>query len=455
MRDIIESALKGKRADYIEIRIEERSANRLSFRGRELEEVSSTSDLGGCVRALVKGGWGFATFNDISSLREKVDLAVDYARAVRREKSQLAPVPAVVDTVPLEIKRDPRSVPLAEKKRLLDDYTQLLWAVSPKIQTSRSNYGDVYRKLYFASSAGAYIEEEKIDMTASFSVMAREGDNVQQGHVSAGSADDFGFFERLQDEILRAANRAVSLLSARPVKGGEYPVVLDQKLAGVFAHEAFGHLSEADHVYENPKLRDVLVLGKRFGEPILSIFDGAAVDEFGLRGSYQYDSEGTPAQKTYLIKKGVLVGRLHSRETAAKMGEAPTGNARAINYRYPPIVRMTNTAIEPGDVSFEEMIADIKNGVYAKGSFGGETAMEMFTFSAEEAFMIRNGKISEPVRGVLLSGNVFRTLQDIDAVGDDLKWHTGGGCGKGGQSPLPVSTGGPHIRIRKCVVGGR
>ncbi|MCL5027101.1 MAG: TldD/PmbA family protein, partial [Chloroflexi bacterium] len=145
----------------------------------------------------------------------------------------------------------------------------------------------------------------------------------------------------------------------------------------------------------------------------------------------------------------------HSRETAGKMGEAPTGNDRAIGYQYPPIVRMTNTYILPGSVSFADMISGIKEGVYAKGSFGGETRMEMFTFSAEEAYMIRNGAIAEPVRGALLSGNVFVTLANIDAIGNDLEWNQGGGCGKGGQSPLPVGDGSPHIRISRCVVGGR
>lgn len=455
MRDIITSALKGKVADYIEIRVEERVTTRLSFRGRELEEVSTTADLGGNVRALVKGGWGFATFNDTSSLAEKVDLAVAHARAVGSESSKFASVPPIVDVVPLQVKKDPRSVSLAEKKRALDDYTQLLWSVSPKIQTTRSNYGDLYRKLYFANTDGAYIEEEKVDMTASFAVMAREGDNVQQGLHSTGSADDYGFFERLHDDLTAAARRAVGLLSAKPVKGGEYPVVLDPKLSGVFAHEAFGHLSEADHVFENPRLQELLVMGKKIATPVLSIYDGASAGPPGLRGSFKYDSEGTPAQKTYLIKDGFLVGRLHSRETAAEMKEQPTGNARAISYRFPPIVRMTNTGIEPGNVSFDEMIGDIKEGVYAKGSFGGETALEMFTFSAEEGFMIRNGKIEEPVRGVLLSGNVFNTLLEIDAIGNDLYAHNGGGCGKGGQMPLPVSMVSPHIRIRKCVVGGR
>ena len=195
-----------------------------------------------------------------------------------------------------------------------------------------------------------------------------------------------------------------------------------------------------------------MTLGKQFGPPILNIVDGAAVP--GLRGSYKYDDEGIPATKTYLIKEGVLVGRLHSRETAAKMGEKPTGNARAITYRYPPIVRMTNTYIEPGKTSFDDMIADIKEGVYVKNWYGGTTSMEMFTFSAGEAYMIRNGKVAEALRPVVLTGNVFTTLHNIDAIGNDLDMNQGGGCGKAGQSPLPVSNGSPHIRIRQCLVGG-
>jgi TldD protein len=224
-------------------------------------------------------------------------------------------------------------------------------------------------------------------------------------------------------------------------------------LGGVFAHEAFGHLSEADHIYEDERLKDVMVLGRRFGREHLNIVDGA--DYPGLRGSFQYDDEGTPAHKTYLIREGLLVGRLHSRETAGRMGEAVTGNARAINYRHRPIVRMTNTLIEPGEVTFSDMIADVKEGVYAKDWRGGTTSMEMFTFSASEAYMIRNGAIAEPLRGVVLNGNVFTTLENIDAVGDDLEINQGGGCGKGGQGPLPVTDGSPHIRIRRCLVGGR
>jgi TldD protein len=249
------------------------------------------------------------------------------------------------------------------------------------------------------------------------------------------------------------AQRSVELLSAPQVRGGEYTVVLDPVLAGVFVHEAFGHLSESDFVYENEKLRQIMTLGREFGTAGLNIVDSATMP--GLRGSYSYDDEGVPAQKTYLIREGKLVGRLHSRETAARMGEKATGNARSVSYRYPPIVRMTNTYIEPGSVSFDDMLADIKEGVYAKNWYGGMTSMEMFTFSAGEAYMIRNGKIAELLKPVVLSGNVFTTLKNIDAIGDDLGMNQGGGCGKGEQAPLPVSNGSPHIRISSCLVGGR
>jgi TldD protein len=257
----------------------------------------------------------------------------------------------------------------------------------------------------------------------------------------------------LHEQVQRMSRHAVELLSAPQVKGGEYPVVLDPVLAGVFVHEAFGHLSEADFVYENERLHEIMTLDKKFGSEELNIIDDATIT--GLRGSYKYDDEGTPATKAYLIREGRLVGRLHSRETAAKMAEKPTGHARAISYHYPPIVRMANTYIEPRSVSFEDMIADIKEGVYAKNWYGGTTSMEMFTFSAGETYMIRNGKIAEAMRPVVLTGNVFTTLQNIDAIGSDLEMNQGGGCGKGGQMPLPVSNGSPHIRIQHCLVGGK
>jgi len=442
--------LKKYSADYIEARLEESQRSHITYRGQELESAGQSTAVGGNIRALVKGGWGFVSFNDLIDLPERIERAVKQARLVGKEESQLAPVKPVVDTV-ANGKDVPLSIPLAEKKKLLDEYNEIIWR-TPHLQTSVIGYGDSHKKTIFLNSLGSYIEQPRTDITLRISAVAADNGEVQQAGLSLGSRGDFGAIRNLHRQVEETAKHAVALLTAPQIKGGEYTVVLDPVLAGVFVHEAFGHLSEADHIYENERLRQIMVLGKRFGDRELNIIDSAAVPD--LRGSYKYDDEGVAATKTYLIKEGELVGRLHSRETAARMNETPTGNARAINYRFPPIVRMTNTYIEPCQGSFDDIIADIKEGVYAKNWFGGTTSMEMFTFSAGEAYMIRNGQLAEALRPVVLTGNVFITLNNIDAIGGDLDMNQGGGCGKGGQYPLPVSNGSPHIRIRKCLLGG-
>ena len=449
---MIADALKGHAADYIEIHVEDSQATSIVYRGKRLEEISRARSAGGNVRALVKGSWGFVSFNRLDGLKEKVALAVQEAKLAGRETFGLFPTKPVTDTVEPQLKKDATTIPLATKKELLDGYNGIMLG-TPKIQSTRINYHDVRRRITFANTEGSYIDQTKTDVSARLTAIAREDNEIQQAGLSLGSNGEFSVVEGLLDKAGEIAGRAAALLSAPQVKGGEYTVILDPVLAGVFAHEAFGHLSESDHVYQNENLRKVMVLGKRFGGKHLSIVDDPTMPD--LRGSYKYDDEGTPARKTYLIREGVLEGRLHSRETAAKMEETATGNARAINYLFPPIVRMSNTFIEPGSVPFEEMLGDIDEGVYVKDWYGGTTSLEMFTFSAGEAYMIRQGRIAELLRPLVLTGNVFTTLQNIDAIGNDLKMNQGGGCGKGGQYPLPVSDGSPHIRIRHCVVGGR
>jgi TldD protein len=322
------------------------------------------------------------------------------------------------------------------------------------VQSSSVTYSDGNRRMIFANSEGSYLDQERIDVNMRLSAQARNGAEVQQSGTSLGSLGDFEFVQTLHESAKETAEKAVALLKAPQVKGGEYTVVLDPILAGVFIHEAFGHLSEADHIYAEPRLQELMQVGRKFGGTHLNVKDGATVPRPTLRGSYMYDDEGVLGRETDLIRDGVLVGRLHSRETAAKLGETPTGNGRALNYRFAPIVRMTNTFIVPGTSSVDDLFADIEDGLYVKNWYGGMTSMEMFTFSAGEAYRIHNGKVEELLRPVMLSGNVFSTLNNIDAVANDLEMNEGGGCGKAGQSPLPVSNGSPHIRIQQCLIGG-
>ena len=454
MRDRLTEALKVHDVDYADIRIEDKTEAQVVFRGPELDNIGSSRTVGGIVRALYKGGWGYATFNDLTDLESRVKEACATAKLVGKETSQLAPIDPVVDEIKASMEKDFREVPLSEKKALLEEYNQIMLKYHEKIQTTIAMYGDTFKTVWFASSEGTYLMEEKPNLFVYISAIARDGDVIQRGFKSTGGPEGYQKVEGFQDKATEAAAKAIELLSAKPVKGSKYTVVTNPKMTGVFTHEAFGHLSEADFIYENPQMQEIMVLGKRFGVDNLNILDDGSIP--GGLGTHRYDYEGTPTRKNYLIKDGVLVGRLHSRETAAKMGEGPTGNARSVHFQHPPIVRMTNTYLDKGDAKFEDMVKDIDLGVYAIDMIGGQTAMEMFTFSAAYGYMIRNGHVAELVRDVTLTGNVFETLNNIDMIGDDLDWMTNGpgGCGKGAQHPLRVGIGGPHIRIQNCVVGG-
>lgn len=439
--------------DYLEIRLQQSEATAIAYRGSQLDAVNRNFSLAGGIRACHKGGWSFVTFNGLEELNHRIQEAISQARLVGTETTELAISEGIVDQVQVELKRDPRGISLQEKRQLIENYNQLLLDFDPRIQTTIVNYTDQFSITYFVNSFGSCITQERLDVNGRFGAIAKgEGGIIRQGFESIASRCDYNVLLGVEERVQGAAKRAIRQLEAKPVKGGQYTVVLDPYLAGVFIHEAFGHLSEADFVYENPRMQELLELGKPMGIEQLTVVDDATIPD--LPGSIAYDDEGVRTQRKYLIKNGILTQRLHNLETAGKMKEKPTGNARALSATYPPIVRMTNTAIEAGDRTFEEMIKDIEEGVYAVRMLGGQTNGEMFTFAAAEGYMIRNGEVAEPVSNVTLSGNVFQTLKDIEGIGNDLMY-TNGGCGKGGQMPLPVSVGGPHVRMKNVVVGGR
>ncbi len=439
--------------DYLAIRLEASEGSDVLLRGFRVETLSEGMAIGGHVRVCHRGGWGFSSFNRLDQLEMRVEEAISAARLVGTEETMMAEIKIIEEIcrMPME-KRDPRQVSLAEKKALCEHYGEVLRSVDSRITTLSVRYGDLTQRSVLVTSEGTMIDQTWADLEMRFSATARSGDQVQTGRETMGSRRGFDDLRSLEVQVQSAAERAVSALSLPTVQGGTYTVVIDPVLTGLFVHESFGHLSEADMAYENPDLLETMSLGRRFGPENLQIFDGAKLP--GHRGSYLYDDEGVPATNTQLIENGVLVGRLHSRETAGKLGEMPTGNARCLNYHYSPIVRMTNTWIDRGSTPVPDLFSGITEGVYAKNWLGGMTNGEMFTFTAGEAWMIRNGELAEAVRDVTLSGNAFQTLADIEGIGDDFFWDESGGCGKGGQSGLAVGCGGPSLRIRDVVVGG-
>lgn len=440
-------------ADFIALRLESSEGANVMIRGKQIETLSEGMSLGGQVRVCHQGGWGFASFNRLDRLADQIESAIAAAKMVGHETTELAAVEPTQAICEIATPNgNPRQISLETKKTLCEYYADRLRSYSPKIATVTVHYSDSTQHMLLATSEGTLIEQSWSDTEMRFAATARDGDQVRTGRETVGSRQGFQDLRGLESQVQGAAQRAVDALTLPSVKGGTYDIVIDPILTGLFVHEAFGHLSEADMAYENPDLMETMSLGRRFGPENLHIFDGAKVS--GHRGSYQYDDEGVPATDTQLIQHGVLVGRLHSRETAGKLGERPTGNARCLNYHYPPIVRMTNTWIERGNTALNDLFSGIREGVYARNWLGGMTNGEMFTFTAGEAWMIRNGEIAEPVRDVTLSGNAFKTLADIEGIGDDFCWDESGGCGKAGQSGLAVGCGGPSLRIRNVVVGG-
>lgn len=441
---------RGK-ADYLELRYEDRHDRSMTYRNGELIGLSDKEEIGANARALVDGSWGFVVFTDLERVDQAIEEAIENARLVPGEGIRLAPVEPVVARVPIRWgKVDPRDVTMKEKLALTGDYARLAHGFGGAIVLSGAGYTETVGEVTLATSEGSFLVQERFELGGAVHASAAADGETESGMVQFRCFPDFAEVQNRHDEIREACQLACDLLKAPRIEGGPTTVITDPYMTGTLVHEAFGHLSEADNFLQNPAMAELLATGSQIGSEILSIYDGPEPDGFG--GSYAYDDEGVPARRTYLIEKGKIAGKLHTRFTAARLGEEPTGNARAISYRHAPIPRMRNTFIEEGTSSFDDLLEGVDRGLFAikfTGGHGGEN----FTFTSHHGRRIENGKLGELVRGCTLSGNLFSTLKDIDCIARNRD-RTNGGCGKGGQFPLMVGMGGPCLRIRNIQIGG-
>jgi TldD protein len=454
LKPFLADVLSGLASEYADIRIEESEQASIVYRGRELDEIGRAFEKGGCIRVFHQGNWGSASFNQIDGKLK--DLARDVAAAVEAMPARpetLGTMPPLAESVTAPEADDPRKVPLGEKHALVKHYNDILLKTQG-ITTTLSMYHDAFLKTAFLSSEGRFVTQETVYTGFMCRAVARDGTNVQDYSDAFGKTQGFASLANREPMVERIAKVALDLLKAEPVQAGKYDVIVDPLLGGVFAHEAFGHLSEADFLSTNERMRELMKVGTRYGKDDLTIVDDATMP--GERGSFRFDDEGVEAKRKELVKEGRIGAHLHDRQSARRMGETVTGNARAISYRHAPIVRMSNTFIEPRDVNIEDMMDSLERGLYVCGSRGGMTELESFTFSSQYAWLVEHGQKTRMLRDVTLSGNVFETLKNIDMICDDLVMFGGlGGCGKGGQAPLPVGLGAPHVRIRNVVIGGR
>jgi TldD protein len=453
--NVVDYASQNLGAEYVEIRAQKLSKTMLTLKEGRVEAAKQGIENGAALRVLVKGAWGFASVGslEVEALTEAVSDACKMAKAASlrlKNPIKLAQTQAVDDKVIAKPRKDPSKISIEDKINMTSTMNKVILGYDKRVKSCTIDYLDLTGKNYFINNEGTYIEQDKLYVWSRIMATASEADVFTFSREEIGSTSGYEVFDVETPEIVgeRAAKRAIEQLKAKPPKGGTFPVVLGPNVVGVFVHEAFGHLAEADLTLSGSILLDKL--GKKVASESVTFYDDGTIN--GAFGSFKYDDEGVPAQKTQLVKDGVVVGLMHNRETAHKLSAKPTGNARAEDFRVEPIIRMRNTSMEPKDYSFEELIEGVKTGYYFKSFRGGQANLDgTFQVGIQEGYEIVKGELGEPVRNASISGNTLETLLKVDAVGKDFElWP--GRCGKG-QTAFE-SDGGPHIRVKEVLVGG-
>ena len=453
MLDKMNKILSKVDADYADIRYEEKNETDISFSGKELKGIGENFTDGFVIRVLKNGGFSSVVFTKPEDADEAIKNAVEYAELMGEKSNKpvkLKNVEVIQDEYSPEMKEDPRKISIDEKFELLKKYNDLALK-HKKIVNTDMRYFEMSRKRYFISTEGARIKEDLVTTGIRGGLISSNGNIIQNVRLGAGGSDGFYHLRNLEDMIESRKKIVVDLLKAKPVEGGTYNCILNPDLTGVFTHEAFGHFSEADIVEDLPALRKKMQLNNKLGNDIVNIVDDPTIkNELGY---YKYDDEGVRARRVQLMKNGVLTGRLHSRRTAAEFDEPVTGHCVAEDYRYAPIVRMGTIFIEPQNDSFEDLLKKLGDGIYVCDAKGGQTSGENFTFGAQYGYLVKNGKVKDMVRDINISGNLYKTLKNIRAVGKDLELSKTGGCGKG-QTNIRSCHGGPHTIIDNLIIGG-
>lgn len=435
---------------YVDVRIEETFDTKINFKKLDLQAQKVRNNKGAFVRVFDGQRWYYSSTTDIDGIQGQIDTLARMANP----NLDILNHPVVKafevhqETVLQHEDSSVTTVPVQEKQTLLENYLALIH--DPTIVHHSSYYVDsrIVKSIY--TSKGSAITFDKQVCGLRFTLELACGENKDQSSISKAAvsfADLKGQEELLKQEIEK---NIVFTRDAQPVMPGEYPVLLSPIATGVFTHESFGHKSESDFMVGDETMKAEWALGKKIGPELLTIIDDGM--EIG-HGYTPFDDEGTRGKKTYIISEGVLSGRLHSTATSVVLEEPLTGNARATTFEFEPIVRMTTTYIEKGDRPLKDIIAEMDTGIYVDTIKHG-SGMSTFTLAPARAYKIEKGKITTPVKVSVITGNVFSTLAEVDAVSEEFELDSfvGGGCGKMEQWPLSVGFGGPYTRVKKLKV---
>jgi TldD protein len=445
---------------FADLRVSRLDSTQAQVQDRRADRLGRNVSVGAGLRVLVDEAWGFAGTDDLSrrSLEELLHRSIDMARASSAhvlDKGAVALQEPVRAVERVRARIDPRSVSIREKMdRLLALEKAALDDAGSAVVNSVVGYGDSALSELLVNTRGTSVESEILQCRLSCHLVASDGKIFQRAGRSWANRAGYEVVADLDFEAssVAVARAAVRQLTAKRPPAGTFPVVFHPNVTGLLMHEALGHNAEADGVWAGESIL-AGKMGRRIASEKVTVCDDATYpDSFG---SYEYDSEGTPGQKRAIIERGVLKTWLHSLETAQKFGVPPNGSARAQNYLYRPIVRMSNTYMERGTDPLADIFKGIARGIYLKEGASGYVFVDkgQFVCNVSQAQMIENGALGEPLRDVSVSGMMLETLMNVEAVADDFEMDNPGMCGKMGQG-APTNAGGPHVRVSSLVVGG-
>ena len=453
VRRVVAETISG--ADDGELFLEYREGEALVFDNGTLKTASFNTDLGFGLRVVAGEATGYAHAGELSDAALK--RAADAVSTVKSGYS------GTLDAAPKGTNRhlygeeNPISAPgFEEKARLLATIDAWVRAKDPRVRQVTASLAASWQQVEILRADGRLAKDVRPLVRVNVSVVVGDGDRQESGSYGMGGRKSFGEFlaeDSWQFAAEEALRQALVNLDADPAPAGTFDIVLANGWPGVMLHEAVGHGLEGDF---NRKKTSAFagLMGLQVAAKGVTVVDDGTMAE--RRGSLTIDDEGTPSARNVLIEDGKLVGYMQDRQNARLMGMPATGNGRRESYAHEPMPRMTNTYMTAGDKDPAEIIASVKNGVYAVSFGGGQVDITSgkFVFGCTEAYMIEDGKVTRPIKGAMLIGNGPDAMHRVSMIGNDMTLDTGiGMCGKGGQG-VPVGVGQPHLRMDQMTVGG-
>ncbi|MBD3193423.1 MAG: hypothetical protein GF317_00090 [Candidatus Lokiarchaeota archaeon] len=411
------------------------------------ETISVNDNKSGVVARTYTGNWEEVALEDITKL-EEIKRKIP---KVSGQGNQLQNFEGWKLNELVTPKIDPQKISIDKKIQKVRDIFEYLKDYDERIINPIIGYVEMNFTRIFFNNEGCQLRQVIPKTRIFIQPIAKEGNKIDFDYLSIGGEYGFEIFDLANENMEKAAKNSLEMLEAEFPPSGNYPIILDPDMAGLIAHESFGHGLEADQILRDRSYLKSL-LNKQVASEICDISDDPNVPH--ELGSYFFDDEGIKTQKNYLVENGILKRFIHNRETSSKMDKTPKGNGRRQSFAHPLFVRMSNTYFEPGDYDLNEMISEIDEGVILnRGYFGMEDPLGGgLQVTSKKGYLIENGEKTKLLKSVTLSGGVLELLKNIDAVEKANLVYKPGTCGKGYEDFVPVTSGGTHLRVKKALI---